>query len=389
MRLRACLCPFLVVFLTGICAAQQTPNYAGGISPGAPLPDPELTRPSIMLSGKVVLDDGTPIPGSAAVQTLCKGQRRTVAHTDASGGFSFALAEQASAAQSMGVGVMDASVSPRDGLPIGDSPVPLHNRRQWRECSVLADLPGFTSEIVDIISRTDNTGGNIGSIVLHRIVNVEGLTISATSAAAPEEAKKSLEKGYEQEKKKKLDTAQRSFQKAVDLYPQYAVAWFELGRISLAKGDVQGARRSFNKSLASDSHYVNPYLGMAQIAAQEQKWQEMADLTAKVVALNPINFPNAWFFNGYANYNLGRMADAEKSTLEGIKIDPEHHFPKLEYLLGMVLMERRDYVGANEHMENFLHAVTDQREVTEAKKQLAEISRLATLASVSIPSDKK
>src|SRR5262249_5110956 len=145
----------------------------------------------------------------------------------------------------------------------------------------------------------------------------------------------------------------------------------------LMKGDVANAKLSFNKSLQADSHYVNPYLGLAEIAAREQKWQDMADLTAKVVALNPINFPNAWFFNGYANYNLGRLVDAEKSAREGLKIDGEHRYPRLEYLLGMVLLERKDYAGANEHMQNFLHGVSDPREVNEAKTQLAEIARLS------------
>ena len=378
MKLQACLCPLLAIGFYSLAQAQ-----------GGPSPDPELSRPNIVLSGKVVLDDGNPIPGTAAVQTLCKGQKRTVAHTDPSGKFSFTLVEQASSLPSIAGGIVDASVGPNDGLPIGDSPSPLHNRRQWRECAVLADLAGFTSDPVEIISRTDNNGGNIGSIVLHRIANVEGLTISATSAAAPEDAKKMLEKGSEQEKKDRLNTALDAFQKAVDIYPQYATAWFELGRINLAKGNVLAAKQAFGKALEADSHYVSPYLGLAQISLQEQKWQEVADLSAKVVRLNPINFPNAWLFNGYANYYLGRMADAEKSALEGLKIDPEHHVPKLEYLLGMILMDRKDYTAASEHMQNFLHAVSDPREIAEAKKQLAQISHLAETPTAALPGEKK
>ncbi len=115
----------------------------------------------------------------------------------------------------------------------------------------------------------------------------------------------------------------------------------------------------------------------------------MANLTAKVVGLNPINFPNAWFFNGYANYNLGKMADAEKSAREGIKIDPEHHYPRLEYLLGMALMEEKDYASSSEHLQSFLHEVTDPREVAEAKKQLQEVVRLSAMAAAPASGDKK
>ncbi len=381
MKIRCCLCPILSVFLSALAVSQSSPSMSGSSSHVGGGADPELSRPSIVLSGKVVLDDGTMIPGQAAVQTVCKGQRHTVAFTDANGGFTFTLVESRAGMGSLSAGLSDASVSGTDGLPVGDSPNPLANMREWRACSVQAELAGFTSESVDIISRTDNRGGNMGSIALHRLSKVSGLTISATSAAAPEQARKALEKGYEEEKKEKWDAAQESFQKAVDAYPQYAVAWFELGRINLLKGDVAGAKRSFNKSMEVDSYYVNPYLGLAQIAAQEQKWQDMADLTAKVLALNPINFPNAWFFNGYANYNMGKLADAEKSAREGLKIDPEHRFPKLEYLLGMALLEEKDYAGAGQHLQVFLHAVSNPRDVAEAKKQLEEVARLSATAS--------
>jgi len=123
------------------------------------------------------------------------------------------------------------------------------------------------------------------------------------------------------------------------------------------------------------------------MAFQQQNWQDTADLTAKVLAMNPVNFPNAWFLNGYANYNLGKIADAEKSAREGLKVDPDHHLPRLEYLLGMALMERKDYAGANEHLQNFLQAVSNPREIAEAKKELEEVARLS--ASASANTDKK
>ena len=54
-------------------------------------------------------------------------------------------------------------------------------------------------------------------------------TVSATTLAAPKNAKKAFQKGLELVKKKKLDEAQASFQQAVQTYPKYAGAWFEFG----------------------------------------------------------------------------------------------------------------------------------------------------------------
>ncbi len=276
MNIKAYLCPVLSILLSTFAVAQSSPSRSGGYSPSGGTSDPELTRPDILLSGKVVVDDGMPPPGQVAVQTVCRGQKRTVAYTDSNGEFSFTLAEHKAGSRSMGASFDDASTSGgSDGLPIGDSPNALVNSREWRECSVQAQLAGYTSETVTLISKIDNRGGNVGSLKLSRIASVQGLTVSATSSAAPEEARKALEKGHDQEKKNKWDDALASFQKAVEVYPRYAVAWFELGRVHMAKGDVLGAKLSFNKSLEADPQYVNPYLGLARSLARNRsgrKW---------------------------------------------------------------------------------------------------------------------
>jgi tetratricopeptide (TPR) repeat protein len=283
----------------------------------------------------------------------------------------------------MGAGFSDASMSANGGLPYGDTPNVEHNRREWRACGLQAELPGYTSEIVELIARTDNRGGNIGSIALHRIGPVEGNSISATSAAAPAEAREALEKGYEQVGKKKWDAARESFERAVQIYPQYAVAWFELGRVQMQKKDVAAAKHSFQQSLASDSHFASPYLGLTQIAVQEQRWQDIADLTSKLIALGSVNFPDVWYFSGVANYNLMKFSAAEKSVREGLRVDPDHHVPKLEYLLSVVLMEQHDYAGAREHMQNYLHLAINPRDVEGAQATLAEINRLSASATAS------
>jgi tetratricopeptide (TPR) repeat protein len=369
------LCSILCLSLCSFAAGQSS-RINSGAARASPVQDPDVNRPSIRLSGKVVVDDGSRLPRWAAVETVCKGQKRIVAHTDSEGAFAFAIGEEFAGAEAMGAGLADASISASGGFPIGNTPNVTHNLREWRSCAVQAELPGFTSEVVQIISRTES-GGDMGFIRLRRIGHVEGFTISATSAAAPEPAKKALDKGLELQRKNKWEAAQESLQKAVQIYPQYAVAWFELGRVQLQRRDINNAKRSFAQSLAADAHYANPYFPLARIAAQEQRWQDMADLTSKLLAVSPSGFPEAWYFNSVAQYNLGKLPEATNSAREGLKIDGEHHYPKLEYLLGLLLEEQRDYAGAQQHMQNYLHLVNNPRDVEEAKRQLEEIARLA------------
>src|SRR5262245_19909823 len=53
---------------------------------------PEQQRP-IFLSGKVMLDDGTPPPDSVVIERVCNGNPRAEAYTDSKGRFSFQLGQ--------------------------------------------------------------------------------------------------------------------------------------------------------------------------------------------------------------------------------------------------------------------------------------------------------
>ena len=60
-------------------------------------------------------------------------------------------------------------------------------------------------------------------------------------------------------KKPSVDEAQADFQKATEIYPRYAYAWFELGRIYEQREHIAEAREAYSKSIAADSKFVNPY----------------------------------------------------------------------------------------------------------------------------------
>ena len=168
--------------------------------------------------------------------------------TDSHGNFSFELGDQASSfAAGIGEADVDSIYNP------GTSSRGSNIQRDWRECELMAQLPGFSSRPVDLSSRLSTfESADIGRLVLHRLGQVEGLTISATSAMAPKEAQKAFEKARDKLGKQKWDEAQPLLEKAVQIYPRYAVAWFDLGNVQLHKSDFEQARHSFEQSIAAD-----------------------------------------------------------------------------------------------------------------------------------------
>jgi len=371
--------PFVFVALSMACLAQARPSNGrslGGTTTVAPPTNntsPSLSLPTVFISGKVALDDGTQLSDPAAIQVICKGRRHTETYTDRHGGFSFQFGDPS---PTSGTDFTDASNSM---ITRGES---VSQQRNWQECEVQAVLAGFTSEIVELSSRMSTLEStDIGRLMLHRMAQVEGTSISVTSAIAPDNARKALEKGREQEKKNKPEDALKSFQKAVEIYPKYAVAWCELGALQLQQKDAASAKKSFESSVAADPKFVNPYNGLAQLAYMANQWTEVVKVTDQLLALNPVNFPAAYLFNGVANFYLQNLEASEKSARRGIRVDEGHQVPKLQYLLGLVLMRKQDYTQAAEHLQLYLKMATQPSDIEAAQKQLDQIARLSATPS--------
>lgn len=342
---------------------------------------PEMQRP-MFLSGKVVLDDGTPPPDFVTIERVCNGVVRPEGQTDGKGRFSFELGRNNAV-------FMDASTSSPDFPGMGGSSSRtsgMPNNMGMRErdlmgCELRASLPGFRSDVINLTGRKFMDNPDVGTIVLHRLGNVEGLTISATSLAAPKEAKKAFDKGREAAKKNKLADAQKNLEKAVELYPKYAVAWYELGMVRDQQKDAEGARKAYAEALAADSKFISPYEGIAQMAVRDNNWQEVADVTDRMIRMNPVDFPRAYFYNAVAKLNLKKLDEAEKSATRLLEMDPQHRIAKGEHVMGVILAQKSDYEGAAKHIRNFIQFAAPGTDLELAKKQLDQLEKAVTAKS--------
>src|SRR5262249_48102789 len=343
-----------------------------------------LEQRPIFLSGKVVLDDGTPPPEPVTIERVCNGQVRPEAYTDSKGRFSFQLGQNNNV-------MMDASVSNsgpmgmgRDSMSgFGGPPGPSGggmNPRDLMGCELRASLAGFRSEAVMLSQRSMFDNPDVGTIILHRLANVQGSAISFTTLAAPKDAKKSFDKAYKitHEKSPKHAEAAKELEKAVEIYPKYAAAWYELGKIRLALKDEPGARQAFEQSLAADAKYVNPYLDLAALDLRASRWASAADITGKLVQLNPYQ-TQAHYFNAVANFYLGKMDVAEKSARTALEGDPNKRNPMMQQLLGAILARQGNFPLAAEHFRNYLKLSPDSPNADQVRKQLAEWEGLGVI----------
>jgi tetratricopeptide (TPR) repeat protein len=329
-----------------------------------------VARP-IYLSGKVVLQDGTPPPEIVKIERVCGGSPRTQGYTDAKGRFQFQVdsgfegdqdaSDPRSGATAVGgLGSMGGSVSRQSAA----------SRGQLAGCDLRAVLPGFFSGSVTLSNHSEFDNPDVGIIVLHRSQSVEGTTISMSSLTAPKDALKAYEKGRELLKKEKTEEASRSFQKAVEVYPKYATAWFQLGLLQ-ARDQPDQSETSFRKSIEADPKFVNPYLSLTLLLEKNKRWDKALEMSDAVIKLNPADFPQAHFYKAAAQYNLKDDVEAEKSARKAVELDTRHEMPQAEKLLGIILTQHGDLAGGSEHLRKYLEMSPNANDVTQVRAQIA------------------
>ena len=214
-------------------------------------------------------------------------------------------------------------------------------------------------------------------ILLRRIGTRDNMTVSATTLLAPKDARKAYNKGLEAMRHNSPDAAQKDFSDAVRLYPRYAAAWLELGKVYEQRDHRQEARNAYNRAVSADGGYLFPYERLYRLDIRELRWKEAADTSAKVLRLDPYEFSEAFYFNAVANLELDRLDEAEHSAREASKLEGAQAEPRANYLLGVILWHKGDLAGAEEKMSDFLAGsqIAGLPERASARKMLAQIQQ--------------
>ncbi len=330
------------------------------------------------INGAVVLDDGTPAPMGTYIERICSGQIKREAYVGSGGQFSFQVGANNNFMVDASEG-LGASDSPWRSAPQTAGGLPdfgMGAATKLMGCELRAQLPGYRSSVV--ILRGDQSIGpiiDVGTIVLCPLERVPGTTVSATNLQAPKDAKKALERAQKAVQKNKLEEAEKDLRSAVEIYPKYAGAWLALGQVYQRQNRKDDARLAFAKASEADASYVNPYVELARIAAQEQNWQQVADITERALTLDPLDFPDAYVMNSLANFNLKKLDVAEKSARKAQRLDSYHRFPQPYLILASISQQKQDFAGEAQQLRNFLKYAPQAANAGRVRSRLEELEK--------------
>jgi tetratricopeptide (TPR) repeat protein len=371
----------LLLFLLAIELVLPASNFAQGTKPGSgPGPKPTSTgstppptaagtsailntnrdfdtllktgRKGDYLLGGVKLEDAALPWDSIPVTVTCDEKVRFTTSTDPKGNFIIAFPEPPG-----------STTIKADAKPVAS---------QFVGCAVDATLSGYDSSSLPIAPRNIADTLNLGTIILRHESGSASASVSSTTASAPKDAAKSFEKARSEWFDNKPDRSQRDLQKAVEQYPQYAEAWYQLGKLQEAANSRE-AMNSFSKAIAADPNFAPPYGHLASVAAQNADWKVVLSATNRALELTPRGSIQVWYFHALGNFQIQKMDVAEASAKKSLSMDPLHMQTNTEQLLAVILSQKGDNAGALQHLHNCLTYFPPGPNLELVKQQIAAL----------------
>ncbi len=355
----------------------------------------------MFLMGRVATNDGTAVPNDVLVERICNANVRQQVHASSRGDFSMQMG-------SMTDSFLDASASGNRGLQDGVASKASRtgiSRRELANCELRASASGFHSSVISLVDLdTFGSSIDVGAIVVQRATKIEGMTLSATPYKAPRDARRAYEKGLEAERNGKLANARKYFEHAVEIYPGFANAWFQLGTVLQKENQKDAARTAYIQATTIDTKFLPPYVSLALMAYEAENWTEVLKLTGHIVNLDPLNqaaatgyildldplnYAEAYFYNSVANYKLDKIEDAEKSALKAEHLDLRTRFPQLHLLLAEIFARKHNYATAISEIQTYLELAPHAKNADQLREQLAKLEKLNRPVSTSEKPDKE
>ena len=179
--------------------------------------------------------------------------------------------------------------------------------------------------------------------------------ISVAEMQVPAKAREQMQKAIEAFDKGDTPKATQRLEKAIEIYPQYARAYENLGVIAAKSGDRAKARSLYTKAIEVDERFVPAYVQLGRLEIQEKNYTQAETLLHKVMLLFP-EMPDLIALLAGAEYGNKEYANA-LADAQRVHTLPHHEKVVDVHLLAAELLEMKN---------------RNQEAVTEYRMYLAE-----------------
>jgi len=148
-----------------------------------------------------------------------------------------------------------------------------------------------------------------------KTTSAEGMSsVPAIRLKIPDTARKEFENGSKAMEEQRWADSRGHFQAAVDLYPDYDLAYNGLGSACWQLRDIPAARKAFLKATELNDKFAAAQRNLARMLLPEHNYEEVASLLNRSLNVEPMN---AWALTNaaYAELQLHRFKEAAAHAL--------------------------------------------------------------------------
>ena len=203
-------------------------------------------------------------------------------------------------------------------------------------------------------------------------------TISVAEATqhVPKAAQKVFEQGLRFRSNQQVQKALESFDRAVELYPQYFQAIAERGHLRIGLGQIPDASADFAKALSLNDRYEPALRGSGMCKFQQARFAEAVSDLERATALDTNN-ATTYLFLGVANASLDRREPARRALEKALALDAAGAARARVHLANLYLKEDK-LKDAAAQLDAYLEAVPNAPDVEKIRAVRGQIeSRLA------------
>jgi Flp pilus assembly protein TadD len=197
-------------------------------------------------------------------------------------------------------------------------------------------------------------------------------TIDARIAQITPEAKSEFQVGQKALEAKDGPGAIAHFQKAIELFPNYAEAYQLMGGAYLGGGNLAMAESAFVKAVTIEERMVNAQLALGLTRNLMGKTREAEQPLQRAVQLDPKN-PDAHFELAKNQFALQKFPDAQKQAEQSLQLKPQN--PPVYVVLGYSLLRQQKALEAEEAFRKFLKIAPSDPMAGDIRQVLAMIEQ--------------
>ena len=208
-------------------------------------------------------------------------------------------------------------------------------------------------------------------------VEAAGPPISTTQLKVPAKARKEFDQGTEAMSRGDREQAIRHYRKAIELFPEFAMAYNNLAALYTQSRDFTQAREALSKALEADPELAWTKANLARLEMQEHKYPEAIVLLDKALFKEPNN-TEFLFLMCKAQY-LAEKFDEAILYAHKVYAAPHQNFEMAHVIAGLALEAQKHPDQARAEYESLLKESPNAPQAVEARRALERLEDGATM----------